>query len=120
MNINPETDLDLESLFLPAWAQDKSSADQRFARFTGSESHEPGERRRGGGDRGPRREGGPRPGGPRGENRPPRRDNREGGGPRGPGRGPQSGPRGTDRRDDRRGGGPRENFERRDPAPLPE
>jgi len=136
MNTNPETDLDLEKLFLPAWAQEASATEQRFARFTGNESHEPGERKRGGGDRGPRREGGFRPGGPRpagggggprGDARGPRRDNREGG-PRGPGpgRGPQGGPssggfRGNDRRDDRRGGaGRRDGFEPREPLPLPE
>ena len=47
-----ETDLDLEKLFLPAWAQDKP-AGNRFEKFTGNEgvkperrfNDKPGERR---------------------------------------------------------------------------
>ena len=123
MSINPETDLDLEKLFLPAWAQDTTTAN-RYAKFTGNEGA-PRERRDdrsgprpprrdgggGGGFGGPRREGqgqsrGPgAPGAPGGQRREggfggPRRDDR--------------GPRRDDRRDFRGG-------ERREtPPPLPE
>jgi len=111
MSINPETDLDLEKLFLPAWAQGTSDTN-RYAKYSG----EDGPRRddRGSGDRrgprpprresGERREfgGGPRRGGPSSGGRPPR-DNR-------------GGPRRDDRRDDRR-----PFTERREPPPpLPE
>ncbi len=110
MNINPETDLDLEKLFLPAWAQESANNANRYAKFTGEEGagrEARGERR---GPRPPRREGGGerRPGGgrrPEG-NRGPRR---EGAGGRGPG------PRGGAGREERR-----ETFERREPLPLPE
>lgn len=113
MSINPETDLDLEKLFLPAWAQDTSTAN-RYAKFTGEEGA-PRERRDdrsgprparrdSGGFGGPRRDGPGR--GPVG----PRRDNRPGG----PRRDDRGGPRREDRRDFRGG-------ERRDtPPPLPE
>lgn len=37
MNINPETDLDLEKLFLPAWAQQDANAADRYAKYTGDE-----------------------------------------------------------------------------------
>jgi hypothetical protein len=115
MSINPETDLDLEKLFLPAWAQDTTTAN-RYAKFTGNEGA-PRERRDdrsgprpprrdGGGFGGPRREGqGRGPGAPGGQRREggfggPRRDDR--------------GPRRDDRRDFRGG-------ERRElPPPLPE
>jgi hypothetical protein len=104
----PEPELDLEKLFLPAWAQD-SSAVNKYANFAGDDR--------------PPREHGERMGG----RRPPRRD----GGPAGPrGRGP-SGPSGP--RQDRgpRPGGPRPGgrpFDRNDgprppreaPAPLPQ
>lgn len=112
MNINPETDLDLEKLFLPAWAQGTSDTN-RYAKYTGGEESRRDDRGRAdrrGGPRPPRREGG-------GE----RRD--FGGGPRrdAPGRGPSSrdnrgGPRRDDRRDDRRSFGDR----RETPPPLPE
>ena len=119
MSINPETDLDLEKLFLPAWAQQSASNTERYAKYTGNEGA-PRERRSDDrrGPRPPRPEGGERRGfgGPR----------REG---QGPGRGP-GGPRreggfGGPRRDDR---GPRRDDrggfrggERRDaPPPLPE
>ncbi|MFO1514961.1 MAG: hypothetical protein U1F83_18980 [Verrucomicrobiota bacterium] len=112
MSINPETDLDLEKLFLPAWAQGTSDTN-RYAKYTGSE--EPRREDRGRGDRRgprpPRREGGERrefgrgPGGPR----------RDGPGGR-PQRDDRGGPRRDDRRDDRRGF----NDRRETPPPLPE
>lgn len=106
MNINPETDLDLEKLFLPAWAQGTSDAN-RYAKYTGNEGA-PRERRGDdrSGPRPPRRDGGQgarndRPGGPR----------REGGFGR-----PSRDDRGGPPRDDRRGP-----PERRDaPLPLPQ
>src|SRR5258706_10083360 len=89
------TDLDLESLFLPAWVQD-NRAGNRYEKFTGNEgvkpersfSNKPGERRA------PRRDG---PGGG-GERRggPPHGGSKFGGGDR------RGGFRGGDRRDDRR------------------
>ncbi len=111
MNINPETDLDLEKLFLPAWAQESPSVN-RFAKFAGEpERSDHRDERRGRGPRPPRREGGgrefvrqrrdDRPPGPR----------REGGGDR-----RQREDRGGPRREDRRP--PRE--EREAPPPLPE
>jgi hypothetical protein len=101
-----ETDLDLESLFLPAWVQDKP-AGNRYEKFTGNEGVKP-ERRfndKPGERRGPRRDG---PGGG-GERRggPPRGGSKFGGGDRKGG-----GFRGGDRREERR--------ERPAPAPLPE
>lgn len=106
-----ESDLDLEKLFLPSWAQEQP-AGNRYEKFTGNEGERPerrdrkpggprGDSRGGGGGRGP---GGPRPGGPGGF-----------GGPRS-GERRNAGPRRDDRRDDR---GPRR--ERPEPpAPLPE
>jgi hypothetical protein len=120
MSINPETDLDLEKLFLPAWAQESSSVN-RYAKFTGGEDR-PDRRddRRGRGPRPPRREGGGRElGGPRRDvGGPqfggPRRDDR----PRGPRR--EGGP-GHPSRDDRRGQRRDEQREPRAPEqPLPE
>jgi len=108
MSINPETDLDLEKLFLPAWAQGTSDTN-RYAKYTGGE--EPRREDRGRGDRRgprpPRREGGER-----------REFGRAPGGPRrdGPGGRPQRDDRGGPRRDDRRGFGER----RETPPPLPE
>jgi hypothetical protein len=103
-----DLDLNLESLFQPAWAQGKSEVN-RFEKFTGNEgvkpersfSGKPGERRA------PRRDG---PGGG-GERRggPPR-----GGGSKFGGGDRQGGFRGGDRRDDRREERPAP------PAPLPE
>lgn len=104
-----DLNLDLDTLFQPAWAQGKTEAN-KFEKFTGAEGVRP--ERRGGGDRGDRRG--------------PRREGGFGGGERrgGPGRPPRSGGkfgdrpggfRGGDRRDDRR------EMERREPpAPLPE
>jgi hypothetical protein len=103
-----DLDLNLESLFQPAWAQGKSEVN-RFEKFTGNEgvkpersfSGKPGERRA------PRRDG---PGGG-GERRggPPR-----GGGSKFGGGDRKDGFRGGDRRDDRREERPAP------PAPLPE
>ena len=123
MSINPETDLDLEKLFLPAWAQETSTTN-RYAKFTGNEGA-PRERRgddrsgprpprrEGGGDGAGRGFGGPRPGGQgRGPSSSggPRRE----GGFGGPPREQRGGPRRDDRRDFRGG-------ERREaPLPLPE
>jgi hypothetical protein len=116
MNINPETDLDLEKLFLPAWAQESANTSNRYAKFTGNEGERRGDRDRGE-SRGPR---------------PPRRDGGFGGGGRGPG-GPGAGRRpdgarreGGPSRGGPRGGGfsrdeRREPMERREPPqPLPE
>ena len=108
MSINPETDLDLEKLFLPAWAQESSS--NRYAKYTGNEGARPDRRDRGDDRRGPR---------------PPRRDSprpegRQGDRPRGPRReGDRPNRDGGPRRDDRRGGF--QGGERREPPlPLPE
>ncbi len=125
MSTLPENELDLEKLFLPAWAQEPASSKQ-FANYEVREDR--GDRR---GDRRERRPG-QRPGGPGGD-RP-----RQGGGPgRGPGQGQgfgqgQFGQRG-DRRGPRREGGDRrpgnrdQRGPRRDerqrqepPPPLPE
>jgi hypothetical protein len=106
MNINPETDLDLEKLFLPAWAQGTADAN-RYAKYTGNEGA-PRERR--GDDRSglrpPRREGGP---GPRNDRAGSPR--REGGFGR-----PSRDDRGGAQRDDRRGPPDR----REAPLPLPQ
>jgi hypothetical protein len=119
MNSILETDLDLEKLFLPSWAQEQP-AGNRFEKYTGTEGDVP-ERRRGGsrgdsfggGGGGGRGQGSgrPRPGGPGGSGGP--------GGPR-PG-GSSFGDRRKDgpRRDDR--GGRDVRRERPEPpAPLPE
>jgi len=110
------SDLDLENLFQPAWAQGKSEAN-RFEKFTGNEgvkpersfSGKPGERRA------PRRDAGGGGGFGGGERRggPPRAGGSKfgGGGDRKPGQGFS---RGGDRRDDRRDQRPPA------PAPLPE
>ena len=108
MNINPETDLDLEKLFLPAWAQESSSVN-RYAKFTGGEDRpDRRDERRSGGPRPPRRDGAGR--GFSGQ----KRDVR----PRGP---RQEGGLGRPDREDR--GGPRRD-DRREPRealpPLPE
>ncbi len=95
MNNNPETDLDLDKLFLPAWAQEPATAN-RYAKYEGRGADDRPERRGegfgrrpGGGprdarrDRPPRRDGGPRAGQDRGH--PPRRDDRGQPGPARPG-----------------------------------
>jgi hypothetical protein len=107
MNINPETDLDLEKLFLPAWAQESSSVN-RYAKFTGGEDRpDRREDRRGRGPRPPRRESRAPEGDRRQREVRPRGPRREGG----PGRRPREDRRGP-RRDERR--------EQRAPEPLPE
>jgi len=111
MSINPETDLDLEKLFLPAWAQGTSESN-RYAKYTGEEESRRDDRGRGErrGPRPPRGEGGERREfgrGPRDDRRGPRRDQGQAGGP----------PRdGGQRRDDRRSFAER----RETPPPLPE
>lgn len=123
MNINPETDLDLEKLFLPAWAQESANNPNRYAKFTGNEGagrEDRGERR--GGPRPPRRDGGfGGGGGGRGPGGPGQGRRPEGAGARGPRRdGPRpqgQESRGGFSRDDRRG----PPMERREPVqPLPE
>lgn len=115
MSTAPENELDLEKLFLPAWAQEAPTVN-KYEKYEGGEDRFP---ERHGDRRGPRREG-PRPGGPR----------REGGfregRPAGPGRGearPPGGPR------EGRGGGrpgfrgdrrPQRPERREPPPPLPE
>ena len=67
-----EADIDLEKLFLPAWAQDKPEKN-RYEQYSGQEGERPRRENRGGkfperrGEGGPRppRQGGSRPGGPR-------------------------------------------------------
>jgi hypothetical protein len=140
MSTSPETDFDLEKLFLPAWAQEKPAAN-RYEKYTGEETTERRERRGGGdrfggGGRRPEGRGGPGMGarGGQGQGRPPGGDGGFGGdrsrGPRREGDRPQrqgdnrgpGGPRpgqGQGRRDDR--GGRFDRGERREaPLPLPE
>lgn len=122
MNINPETDLDLEKLFLPAWAQEAANNTNRYAKFTGNEGERRGDRDRGEsrGPRPPRRDGGFGGGGGRGPGGPGQGRRPEGAGARGPrrdgpgARGPGQG--GGYSRDDRRDQGER----REPPQPLPE
>jgi hypothetical protein len=116
MSTLPDNELDLEKLFLPAWAQEPSSAKQ-YANYQGG-GEERGDRRERRGPRPPRRDGGPGgPGGPRG-NRP--AGNRPPGERRGPGGPRPEGGRG-------KFGGPRRDFDRGEkrerretPPPLPE
>jgi hypothetical protein len=102
-----ETDIDLEKLFLPAWAQAKPGGKNPYEKFTGEDKDDRRGGRRGGfsENRGERR---PRPGGPGGP-----------GGARGSG-----GKKFGDRKDFRRGdrGDRREPRQERaePPAPLPE
>src|SRR6185437_11602037 len=108
MSTLPENELDLEKLFLPAWAQEPASA-KHYATYEGGQ--EKADRRERRGSRGPRREGGfgDRPRG----NRPP-------GERRGPGPGREGG-RGKPFGKGRREGGQYEQRERREtPPPLPE
>src|SRR5947199_3750213 len=90
-SVSPDSELDLEKLFLPAWAQVSPSLN-KYAGHSGEDRPERGRGRGGDRDRGPRRD------------RPP--GQRDSGGPRGPqARGNRpSGPR-PDRGDQR--GGPR-------------
>jgi len=112
MSTLPDNELDLEKLFLPAWAQQESSS-AKYAKYELPEERPDrrGDRR---GPRPPGREG--TPGGGRREDRP--RGDRRGGdrpqGPRPPGApGDRQGLR-RDRRPDRR------EVRREPPAPLPE
>jgi hypothetical protein len=109
MNTNPETDLDLEKFFLPAWAQESSSVN-RYAKFEGGEAPRRDDRRQRGNRPPPRRDF-PAPAG----RERPRFAGRDGARP--PGReGGREGRR-TPRQD-----WPREDRRepRREPAPLPE
>ena len=108
MSTLPDNELDLEKLFLPAWAQEPASAKQ-YANYKGGGEERPDRDRRGG-PRPPRRDGGA--GGPRG-NRPPG----ERRGPGGPGREGGRGQSFGQRRDFDRGE-PRERRET--PPPMPE
>lgn len=116
MSTLPDNELDLEKLFLPAWAQEPSSAKQ-YANYKGGGEDRPDRRDRRG-PRPPRRDGGfGGPGGPRG-NRP--QGNRPPGERRGPGGPRPEGGRG-------RPGGPRRDFDRGEqrerretPPPMPE
>ena len=105
MNTNPETDLDLEKLFLPAWAQEPSSVN-RYAKYQGGEAPPGGNRRR------------------EGNRPPPRRDFAAPAGEKRPPFGRREGARHFDReerRPQRQGRPPGERFDqRREPAPLPE
>ncbi|MCO5052742.1 MAG: hypothetical protein M9920_10600 [Verrucomicrobiae bacterium] len=58
MNINPETDLDLEKLFLPAWAQQDANTANRYAKYTGEEGAARSERGEHRGSRSRRTDGG--------------------------------------------------------------
>jgi hypothetical protein len=121
MSTSPENEFDLEKLFLPAWAQEPSTA-KLYAKYEGTDRlpERKGDRF---GSRPPRRDG-PRREGPRREGGPPG-DRRGGPGPQG---GENRGPAG-DRRGGQ-GGGDRRPFRparrgdqefRREPAPpLPE
>ena len=116
MSILPDNELDLDKLFLPAWAQEPSAS--KYAHYEGET--EPRARRGDWDRRGPRPPRRDRPGGPGRDERRPRGERR--GPPRGEGRGPRpEGERG------RWGRGPRREFrggearERRPaPPPLPE
>ncbi len=106
-SVSPDSELDLEKLFLPAWAQVSPSLN-KYAGHSGEDRPERG--------RGPRRD------------RPP--GQRDSGGPRGPqarGNRPSGSRPGGDQRGGPRGprpdGGGRpagDRFERREPLPLPE
>jgi len=114
MSTLPDNELDLEKLFLPAWAQE-SAKTKSYENYTGAE--ETPRRREGNFGQRPRREG---PGGqrPRGVGGPENRS-REGGRP-GENRGSRpSGPRDTRFRGDRRRA-ERDQGRREPPPPLPE
>jgi len=111
MSTSPDNELDLEKLFLPAWAQEPSTA-KLYAKYEGGEdSRDRRDDRRG--PRGPRRDGPPRG---RREGQGPRRDSGDRRGPPRAGGDRPPGPRG-DRPPMRRG----EDRPRREaPLPLPE
>lgn len=118
MSTSPESDFDLEKLFLPAWAQESPSVN-RYAGHPGEDRPD----RRSDDRRGPRRDGprreGPRPGGdrnraPQGERRSPRHEGQRPPRPEGDRPPRRDGNRRGPRRDDRQ-------QERREPpTPLPE
>src|SRR5689334_14459295 len=112
MSTLPDNELDLEKLFLPAWAQEPASAKQ-YANYKGGEDRPSDRRERRGGPRPPGRGGGmgdrPRGNRPPGERRGPG-PNREGG------RGGK--PFGGQGRRDFDRGEPRERREA--PPPLPD
>ncbi len=114
MSTLPDNELDLEKLFLPAWAQEPASA-KHYATYEGGEDRADRRERRG--PRPPRRDGPPgdRPRG----NRPPGQGGDRRGGPqqRRDG-GDRGGQFGKGRRDFDRGQQPRERRET--PPPLPE
>jgi hypothetical protein len=119
MSTPPENELDLEKLFLPAWAQEPASANL-YAKYEGGEERP----ERGRDDRrGPRRDRRGPPGERRGGDRPRRP---EGGDRRGPGPSQGRDERGNRPGRERFGRGrgprdPREQRERRElPPPLPE
>jgi len=115
MSTLPDNELDLEKLFLPAWAQEPASAKQ-YANYQGGGEERSDRRDRRGGPRPPRRDGGF--GGGPGGSRP--QGNRPPGERRGPGPGREGGrgkPFGQGRREFDRGE-PRERRET--PPPLPE
>src|SRR5215217_936800 len=110
MSTSPDNELDLEKLFLPAWAQEPASA-KLYAKYEGTE----GMLDRRDDRRGPRQGGREGPGRGRRDDRRARTD-RPGGRPQGPGGGrddQRAGDRGGQRRPDIR---PR----REAPPPLPE
>lgn len=117
-----ESDLDLDKLFLPAWAQE-SPAYNKYANYSDREDRG-GERRGPGGPRGPRREGGGRPQGGGGGGRPSGFQGQGRGGPqRGEGnRGPrrEGGGQGGGRQRFERGRFQRDEQQREAPQPLPE
>src|SRR4051812_40053666 len=125
MSTPPENDLDLDKLFLPAWAQEPASANL-YADYRGEDRGDREDRRgprrgsRPGGGGGPRRDRGHAPAGREGHGRGPREQGR---GPEGRGPGGRGGFQG--RGENRGPGGPRQQGrERREhrptPAPLPE
>ena len=117
MSTPPENELDLDKLFLPAWAQEPASANL-YAKYEGGGEDRPGRRDDRSGPRPPRRSG-PSQGPPRDQNRP-RGENRgpRPAGPPGAGRGERGRPSGGDRPGFRRGG-PDRDRDRRPPPPPP-
>jgi hypothetical protein len=117
MSTPPENELDLDKLFLPAWAQEPASANL-YAKYEGGGEDRGGRTEDRRGPRPPRRPG-PSQGPPRDQNRP-RGENRgprpAGAGPPAAGRGERGRPSGGDRPGFRRGGPDRD---RRPPPPPP-
>jgi hypothetical protein len=105
MSTLPDSELDLDKLFLPAWAQEPSAS--KYAKYEGETERydRRGDRDRRGGPRPPRRDG---PGGPRRDDNRPRGDRR--GPPRPGGGAPRPGGEGG-----RPAGGPRPDFRRGEP-----